>query len=323
MMLSGTTTYADMYYFEDVIAEVTREAGMRGVLGQTIIGFPAPDFQTPAEALAGTERFLARFKDDPLIVAAPAPHAIYTNPAETLRAARALANRFGVPLLIHVSETRKENEDAQKAHGMSPARYLSSLGVLEGRTLAAHAVHTDAADWAVLKNTGIAHCPSSNTKLASGVAPVAAMLEAGLAVGLGPDGPAGSNNDFDLFEEMDLAAKVAKVFGRNPQVLPAKTVVEMATSGGARALGLERRIGSLEAGKLADLITVDMQAPRAQPEHDVYSMLVYTLKGSDVQDVMIHGRWTVRARQAVTLDAARIAREAARIRQQVDRSVRP
>lgn len=320
MMLSGTTTYTDMYYFEDVVAGTTKEAGMRGVLGQTIIGFPAPDYKTPEEALAGTERFILRFKGDSLITPAPAPHAIYTNSAETLRAARALANRHGVPMLIHVSETKKENEDSRKQHGMSPARYLDSLGALNGATVAAHAVWTDDADWAVLRNAGIAHCPSSNMKLASGVAPVAAMLRAGLAVGLGPDGPAGSNNDFNLFEEMDLSAKLAKVFTGDPETLPARTVVEMATVNGARALGLAARTGSIEAGKAADLITVTLDAPHAWPEHDVYSMLVYALKGSDVEDVMIEGRWTVRSRKALTLDTVRIRAESARLRAKVQAS---
>lgn len=323
MMLSGTTTYTDMYYFEDAIAETTKEAGMRGVLGQTIIGFPAPDYKTPDEALAGTAKFMERFKGDALITPAPAPHAIYTNSAETLRAARALANRHQVPMLIHLSETLRENEDALEQHGMSPTRYLDSLGVLNGATVAAHAVWTDAADWPLLKNAGIAHCPSSNMKLASGVAPVVQMLNAGLAVGLGSDGPAGSNNDFTLFEEMDLAAKLAKVFAKDPQVLPAKTAVEMATINGARALGMSGKTGSLEAGKLADLITVSLDQPHAWPEHDVYSMLVYSLKGSDVEDVMIGGRWTVRSRKPLTLDAARIHSEAERLRAKVRASVAP
>jgi 5-methylthioadenosine/S-adenosylhomocysteine deaminase len=320
MMLSGTTTFTDMYYFEETVAEASKACGMRAVLGQTIIGFPAPDYKTPADALAGTAKFIQRFKGDPLITPAPAPHAIYTNSAETLRAARALANKYGMPLIIHVSETEKENQDALKAHQMSPTRYLDSLGALAGRTIFAHTVWTDAADWAIMArtHTGAAHCPTSNMKLASGIAPVAAMRAAGVALGLGPDGPAGSNNDFNLFEEMHLAALLSKVSTRDPQSLPARTVVEMATIEGARALGLDQQTGSLEPGKRADLITVSMDAPHAVPTHDPYSLLVYTLKGADVRDVMIDGRLTVSDRQARTLDAASILTRAAQFRARID-----
>jgi 5-methylthioadenosine/S-adenosylhomocysteine deaminase len=324
MMLSGTTTYTDMYYFEDTIAEATKEAGMRAVLGETIIGFPAPDHKTPAESLAAAEKFMVRFKGDPLIVPAVAPHAIYTNSAETLKAARALADRQGLPLLIHLSETEKENLDCMREHQASPTRYLDSLGALQGWTIAAHAVFTNAADWAILaqRKTGIGHCPSSNMKLASGVAPVVQMLRAGIPVGLGPDGPAGSNNDFNLFEEMDLAAKLAKVWNKDPQVLSAQTAVEMATILGAKAIGLDRQIGSIEPGKRADLITVSLEAPNAVPEHDPYSMLVYTLKGANVEDVMIHGRWTVRGRRALTLNAPDITAKAEALRRKVEESLR-
>ena len=216
MLLSGTTTFTDMYYFEDVVAEAAKEAGMRGVLGETIIGFPSPDAKTPADALAFTESYLTRFHDDPLIVPAVAPHAIYTNSDETLQACRALANQHDAPLVIHLSETKHENDECLAKRHMTPTQALDSLGVFNGRTVAAHAVWVDEADMAILKarGVGIAHCPSSNMKLASGVAPVTRMLALDLAVGLGPDGPAGSNNDFNMFEEMDLAAKLQKVATR-------------------------------------------------------------------------------------------------------------
>jgi 5-methylthioadenosine/S-adenosylhomocysteine deaminase len=323
MMLGGTTTYTDMYYFEDAIAEETAKAGMRGVLGQTIIGFPAPDYKTPAEALAGTRRFLERFRNHPLITPAVAPHAIYTNSLETLQAAARLANEYSVPMLIHVSETRKENQDAAAQHGASPAAYLDKIGAVARRSVYAHAVWTDATDHALLaaRRVGVAHCPGSNMKLASGAAPVAAMLRAGIAVGLGSDGPAGSNNDFSMFEEMDLAAKLAKVTSLDPEALPAPTVFAMATITGARALGMEKEIGSIEPGKRADLVTVSLAAPHAWPSHDVYSMLVYTLKTSDVLDVMIDGRWTVRDRRPLTLDAAAIRRSVAEWRAKVEASM--
>jgi 5-methylthioadenosine/S-adenosylhomocysteine deaminase len=213
MLLAGATTYTDMYYFEDVVAEATKEAGMRGVLGETIIGFPVPDSKTPADTLKFTERFITRFRNDPLIVPAVAPHALYTNSDSTLKASRALANRYGVPLVIHLSETKKENDDTLAKRKMTPSQVLDSLGVFGGRTIAAHGVWLTDGDIKILKmrGTGVAHCPSSNMKLASGVAPVIKMLAAGLHVGLGTDGPAGSNNDFDMFEEMDLAAELQKV----------------------------------------------------------------------------------------------------------------
>ena len=323
MMLSGTTTYADMYYFEDVVAEATKEAGMRGVLGETIIGFPVADAKTPAAALAFTERFLQRFRGDPLITAAVAPHAIYTNSDETLKASRALANRYGAPLLIHLSETKRENDELRAKRGLSPTELLEKLGVLDGRTLAAHCVWVSDSDMQVLKrrNTGVAHCPSSNTKLASGIAPVAKMLALNLPAGLGTDGPAGSNNDFDLLEEADLAAKLQKVTVGNPQVLNAGQALEMLTIGGARALGMEREIGSLEPGKRADMIALRLDRPNAAPVYNVVSQIVYALKGCNVSDVMVNGTPIVRDGRTLTLDTAAIMAKAAEYRARIAASL--
>jgi 5-methylthioadenosine/S-adenosylhomocysteine deaminase len=324
MLLSGTTTYTDMYYFEDVVAEATKEAGMRGVLGETIIGFPSPDAKTPADALAFTDRFLARFHEDSLIVPAVAPHAIYTNSDETLQACRALANRHGAPLVIHLSETKHENDECLAKRKLTPTQALDALGFFNGRTVAAHAVWVDEADLAILKarGVGIAHCPSSNMKLASGIAPVTRMLALDLAVGLGPDGPAGSNNDFNMFEEMDLAAKLQKVATGDPRNLPAEAAVEMATIRGARALGMEKEIGSLESGKRADLITIRLDRPNAVPLYNVYSQMVYALKGSDVEDVMVNGKLLVKDAQPLTLNAAQIEAKAREYRDRVQKSLR-
>jgi 5-methylthioadenosine/S-adenosylhomocysteine deaminase len=324
MLLSGTTTYADMYYFEEVIAEATKECGMRGVLGQTIIRFRVPDAKTPADGLKRAEAFLKRFAGDPLIVPAIAPHAVYTNDDETLKQCRALADRYKAPLLIHLSETRKENEDTVRERGVSPTALLDRLGVLDGRTVAAHGVWIDGGDADILKKhgTGIAHCPSSNTKLASGIAPVVKFLRLGIATGLGTDGPAGSNNDLNLFEEMDLAAKLQKVTALDPQVLDAKTVFAMATIDGARALGLQRQIGSIEPGKRADLILVRLGQPHSVPLYDVYSQLVYAIKGSDVRDVMVNGRMVVRDGSLLTLDLPAVIEKARGYRQSVLDSLR-
>ena len=324
MLLGGTTTFTDMYYFEDVVAEVAKEAGMRGVLGETIIGFPVADAKTPAEALKFTERYLIRFRGDPLVTAAVAPHALYTNSDETLKAARALANKYNAPLVIHLSETKKENDDEMAKRHTTPTRTLDTLGVFNGRTVAAHCVWVNDADMAILKarNVGVAHCPSSNMKLASGVAPVVRMLALGINVGLGPDGPAGSNNDFNMFEEMDLAAKLQKVTTLDPQALPATTALEMATIRGARALGLDKEIGSLETGKRADMIEVRLDRPNAVPLYDAISQMVYALKGEDVRDVMVNGKPVVRDGKILTLDEAAILAKAEEYRVKVSASLK-
>jgi 5-methylthioadenosine/S-adenosylhomocysteine deaminase len=323
MLLGGTTTFTDMYYFEDVVAEAAKEAGMRGVLGETVIGFPVADNKTPTDALAFTEKYLMRFRNDPLIVAAVAPHALYTNSDETLRASRALANKYNAPLLIHLSETKKENDDALAQRRNSPTRILESLGIFDGRTIAAHAIWVDDADLAILKQrgVGVAHCPSSNMKLASGVAPVVKMLSMDLAVGLGPDGPAGSNNDFNLFEEMDLAAKLQKVTTMDPQALPASAALDMATIRGARALGLDNEIGSIESGKRADLIMVRISQPNAVPLYDPISQIVYALKASDVRDVMVNGKPVVRDAKILTLNQQLVLQKAEEYRAKIKASL--
>ena len=324
MMLSGTTTFVDMYYFEDRVAQATKEAGMRGVLGETVIGFPVPDAKTPAEALKLTERFIQQYKNDPLVVPAVAPHAIYTNSDATLRACRRLANRYRVPLVIHLSETKRENEDLEAKRGMSPTELLQILGVLDGPTVAAHGVWLSDSDIAILKRhgTGVAHCPSSNMKLASGVAPIVKMLSLDIAVGLGPDGPAGSNNDFSLFEEMDLAAKLQKVTTLNPQAAPAGAVLDMATIRGARALGMEKEIGSLETGKRADAILVRIDRPHAQPLYDPISQMAYALKASDVRDVIVNGKPVVRDGRILTLNQQLILQKADEYRAKISASVK-
>jgi 5-methylthioadenosine/S-adenosylhomocysteine deaminase len=323
MALSGTTTFADMYYFEETVAEETRRAGMRGMLGQSVIGFPAPDYKTPDAALAGAETFLKTYADDPLIVPAVAPHAIYTTSDDTLQAARTLADRYGKPLIIHLSETKTEFDEAVQKRKKTPTATLSDLGVLQGWTLAAHAVWLDPADIGLLRaaGTGIAHCPSSNMMLASGVAPVLKMLQAGISVGLGTDGVAGSNNDHDMMEEMDLAAKLQKVTSGDPTALSAEQAFAMATIMGAQAMGMSKLIGSLEAGKRADIISLRLDEPNAQPMYNVYSQLVYSLKSSNVSDVMVNGRTIVRNRRMLTIDDKAVLAKAEEYRAKVAKSL--
>lgn len=301
---SGITTFADMYYFENAIAEETKAAGMRGVLGETWLDFPAPDNKTEAEMLAYTEKFLQKWQGDPLIHAAPAPHSIYTCSAKTLKDAASLARKYHAPILIHVAEMKKEWEDSEKQNGASPVQYLDRLGILGEDVVAAHCIYVDDSDRKILaaRHVGCVHNPSSNMMLASGVSPVPEMRAAGIAVGLGTDGPAGSNNDLDLMEEMDLAAKLAKITKMDPLALNAPAVVSMATIDGARALHMEKEIGSLETGKKADVILIGLDEPNAVPMYDIYAQLAYALKASDVETVIIGGRVVMRDHKLMTVD---------------------
>jgi len=301
---SGVTTFADMYYFEDAVAEETKAAGMRGVLGETFIDFPAPDNKTNAAMLAYTEKFLQKWQGDPLIHAAPAPHSIYTCSQKTLQDAAALARKYHAPILIHVAEMKKELDDSLKQNGMSPVQYLEKIGVLGPDVVAAHCIFVDEADRKTLaqRQVGCVHNPSSNMMIASGVAPVPEMRAAGIAIGLGTDGPAGSNNDLDLMEEIDLAAKLAKITRMDPLAINAKAVVEMATIDGAKALHMDKEIGSLEKGKKADLILIGLDEPNAVPMYDVYAQLAYALKASDVETVIIGGRIVMRDRKLLTVN---------------------
>ena len=318
MIRGGITTYADMYYFEDSVARVTKDAGMRGVLGETIIDFPAPDNKTLTAAYAYTQKYLDHWKGDPLIVAAVAPHSIYTCSEKTLKDSAALARKNGAPILIHIAEAPFELEQSRAKHGLTPVAYLAEIGVLGPDVLGAHCIHVDSADIATLAHFGVgcSHNPSSNMKTAAGVMPVIEMRSAGVPVGLATDGAA-SNNNQDLFEEMDLAAKLQKISRMDPRALPAEEVVEMATIGGARAVHLEKQIGSLEAGKKADLIVVDTTAPHATPMYNAYSELVFALKASDVRTVVINGRIVMDDRRMLTLDEDEILRKAHEYQKQI------
>ncbi len=324
MVLAGITTYTDMYYFEDVEAEAAKEAGVRGVLGQAIIGFPAPDYKSWQQGIAGAERFIQKFRNDDLIIPAVAPHAIYTTPDEALVASHNLAVKYRVPLTIHLAETRKERDDSLAKRNLTPTQVLEKLGILDGRVIVAHAIWEDDNDLQILKrhNTGVAHCPSSNMKLASGVARVTDMLKLGINVGVGNDGFAGSNDSANLIREMDLAAKVQKVTQMNPTVLPAEQALEMGTISGARVIGMEREIGSLEPGKRADLITVSLGHPNAVPLYNVYSQIIYASQAADVEDVFINGKQIVSGRRVLTMNAAEILRKAEEFQRQIAASLK-
>ncbi|MCA1591398.1 MAG: amidohydrolase [Acidobacteria bacterium] len=322
MIRGGTTTYCDMYYFEDAVADETARAGVRGVLGETVIKFPVADNKTWAEAMRYTERYVVKWRGHALITPAIAPHAPYTVLEEQLREVRAFSDRTGAPVVIHVSETQKEVDDISKEKGARPVEYLARIGFLGPRVIAAHTVHVNEKEIGLLKDfkVGAVHNPQSNMKLASGIAPVPQMLAAGVALGLGTDGAA-SNNDLDMWEEMDTAAKLHKVNSHDPRVLPAEEAFALATIGGARALHLDKDIGSIETGKRADLVVVDLDALHQTPRYNIYSHLVYATKASDVRTVVIEGRVVMRDRQLLTLDEAAIKQKARAYRERISRSL--
>jgi 5-methylthioadenosine/S-adenosylhomocysteine deaminase len=311
MIRSGTTTYADMYYFEEEIAKATREAGLRGVLGQTVIEFPVPDAKTPSEGIARATEFLRQWSSDDLIVPAIAPHSMYTLDTATLRAIRAVADRERAPVMMHLAETRDEVGIARSRHKATPTQYLESIGFWGPRTIAAHAVWLTPADIRVLarRHVGVAHNPESNMKLASGTAPVIDLRKAGVAVGLGTDGAA-SNNDLDMFEAMRMAGFLQKLTSKDPRALPAPDVLRMATIDGARALGMDREIGSIEPGKRADVIVVSMSAARQTPTYDPISHLVYVTRGDDVRTTIVNGRVLMREGNVLTLNESAVLDEA-------------
>jgi 5-methylthioadenosine/S-adenosylhomocysteine deaminase len=317
MIRSGVTCFADMYYFEDTVAEATAAAGMRALCGQTVLRFPAPDATSYEESLARAREFIRRWRGHPLIVPAPAPHAPYTCTPEILRACAELAVEFDVPLHTHLAETTQEVDDSRRLNGMPVVPWVKKHGLFGAKVLAAHCVHVDEGEIRALKNhnAGVSHNPSSNLKLGAGVAPVARMLDLGVNVGIGTDGAA-SNNDLDMFEETRLAALLAKGTSGDPTAIPARHALAMATRIGASAMHMDHLTGSLEAGKRADLIVLDLDRLHNVPAffHDaggIYSQIVYASKSTDVVDVMCYGRWLMRNRALLTLDEAEL-RDAAR-----------
>lgn len=322
MIRGGTTTYCDMYYFEDAIADETSKAGVRGVLGETVIDFPVADNKTFAEAMAYVEKFVARWKASDLIVPAIAPHAPYTVSEEHLKAARAFSDRTGAPIVTHIAETKREVDDSLKTNGATPIDYLARIGFLNERVIAAHVTWPTTGELGVLKRLGVGviHNPQSNMKLAAGVAPVPKMLAEGLRVGLGTDGAA-SNNDLSMWEEMDTVAKLHKVFSGDPKVISALQAFELATIRGAEALHLEKEIGSLETGKRADLAIVERDALNQLPFYNVYSHLVYATKASDVKTVIINGRVVMRNERLLTLDEVSIKASARVFRERILKSL--
>lgn len=319
----GTTTYCDMYYFEDAIADETFKAGLRGVLGETIIDFPVADNKTHEEAMRYAENFVNKWRKNPLIVPAIAPHAPYTVSEEHLKNVKVLSDKLNAPIVIHVAETQTEVDTITNQKNLRVVEYLDKIGFLNDRVIAAHVVFPDENEIEILKNrnVGVAHCPQSNMKLASGVSPVPAMLAKNLRIGLGTDSAA-SNNDLSLWEEMDTAAKLHKLFSKDPKVLTAEQAFAMATIGGARALHLENLIGSLETGKRADIAIVDFDSLNQTPFYNIYSSLVYSTKAEDVSTVIVNGKILMRDKRLLTLNESVIKKDANLYRQKIINSLR-
>jgi 5-methylthioadenosine/S-adenosylhomocysteine deaminase len=325
MIRGGVTAFADMYYFESDVAEATAKAGMRALLGESILKFPTPDAETYEQSLGYARTFIEKWKGHPLIMPTIAPHATYSNTAETLQQCVALVKEYQLPVMIHIAETEREVEDNKKLYGKTVVPWVKDQGILDVPAIAAHCVHIDEHEIRMLKRQGasVAHCPSANLKLASGIAPISTMLQSGVNVAIGTDGPA-SNNDLDMFEEMRLAALLAKVAPHDPTALPARTALKMATVNGAQALGLADSTGSIEAGKYADLAVIQSSPIHNIPHFDfnpdaVYSRIVYAAKSSDVSHTICHGRVLMRDRVLQTIDEAELLTKANQYAERVGR----
>ncbi len=316
MILSGTTTFCDMYLFEEQVAEAARESGMRCLVGEVLYDFPSPNYGQLDEGFRYTENMIQKWQDDPLVSVAVEPHSLFTCSPSLLEKAADLASKYGVPLITHLAETRDEIDQVVEKYGKRPVKHLLDLGLLNENLIADHCVHLDPDELDLLREGGVrvVHNPESNMKLASGIAPVPDMLERGIAVGIGTDGCA-SNNNLDMFGEMDTTAKLHKVSKMDPTVTDALTVLKMATVEAAKVLGLEQLVGSIEKGKKADVIVVDTHKPHLTPMYNPYSHIVYAARGSDVRHTIINGRLVMENRNLLTLDLSEIL---ARARQKAE-----
>jgi len=308
MIRSGTTTFCDGYFYEDGAAKAVAASGIRAIVGQGVVDFPAPGIPDPRINVKAAEAFVLRWQNKySRLMPSVFCHSVYTCSPETLIAAKAICKEHKILFQIHLAETEAELEEAEQRYGMRPVEHLLKLGILDADTLCHHAVRVNEKEIELLAQSGvgISHNPESNMKLASGVAPLPKMLTAGVKVGLGTDGCA-SNNNMDLFQEMDTAAKLHKVHQGDPSLSSAVEMVEMATKGGAAALGMADIVGSLEPGKKADLITIDLNQPHLTPMYEPCSHLVYAARGADVRDVIIDGRMVMLKRQLVEMDEQEI-----------------
>ena len=322
MLLSGTTTCCDGYFFEDQVAEAVEASGLRAVLAQGVIDFPAPGVPDPKKNIKVSRAFISKWqRASALITPSVFCHSAYTCSGKTLKKAKALCTDAGLRFQIHAAETQIEIQQIRQKYSTTPIAYLDDLGILDADTLLVHCVWLtdDDIDIIAKRKANVAHNPESNAKLAAGIAPVPQLIKAGITLGLGTDGCA-SNNNLDVFHEMDMAAKIHKAKTYDPTTMDARTVVEMATIGGARAIGLDHQIGSLEVGKQADAIIIDHRSPHLTPMYHPASHIVYSAKGADVRDVIVAGRILVRNRQVLSLDVEKIMAEVHKIADQIKMS---
>lgn len=325
MILSGTTTFCDGYFYESAVAQAALDSGMRSVVAQGFIDFPTPDNPDPGRKMKLAEAFAKKWRDrSPLITPAFFCHAPYTCSSETLCAIKAKARELDLLFMIHLSETREEVSIIKERYGLKPVAYLDSLGLLDEKTICVHCIWLDAEEMDILASRGvkIAHTPESNMKLASGIAPIPELLARGVVVGIGTDGCA-SNNNLDMFQEMDMVAKIHKVSKLDPTVMNAREALEMSTIGAAAVLGLEKEIGTVEVGKAADLILVDMQKPHLTPLYHPYSQIVYSASGADVATSIIHGRIIMRDRRILDMDLEEVMDNVKRIGEKIRRGDKP
>lgn len=319
MFRSGTTLFADMYFFEEEVARACCEAGIRVLAGEAVVDFPSPDHATPAEAIGTIERLAQKYKHHPLVNIVFAPHSIYACSRATLEQIATESERLGIGVHIHLAETRGETENCEIGNGQPVVPYLASTGLLNNRLIAAHMIHVseEETELAVSHGVKIALNPSSNMKLASGWAPMKRYLEQGIITGLGTDGAA-SNNNLDIFTEMRLTALVNKLITGDPAVMPAHQVVEMATIGGARVLGMDHLTGSLETGKNADMLIAQLNQPHLTPSYNIWSHIVYAMHSSDVESLFVDGRLVMHHREILTLDVTSIINQANLVRHQIE-----
>ncbi|MEE9508010.1 MAG: amidohydrolase [Anaerolineales bacterium] len=324
MIRGGITCFADMYYYEDTVAQATAVAGMRAICGQTVVKFPSPDAESYEDSINSARSFIETWKDHDLVIPSIAPHSAYTTTEDILRECTEIALEFDVPLHIHIAETSQEQDQWRETHDMPVVPWLKKHGIFEAKTIAAHCVHVDEGEIHTMEHsrTGVSHNPSSNLKLASGFAPVQEMLSSGLNVGIGTDGPA-SNNDLDMFEEMRLASFVAKATTGDPTALPARTTLAMATIIGAKALHIDHLTGSIQVGKKADVVLVNLDALHVQPyflrdPESIYSRLVYAAKSTDVTHVMVNGKWLMVDKKLETIDEAPLVKAAEEYARKID-----
>ncbi|MFH1081166.1 MAG: amidohydrolase [Pseudomonadota bacterium] len=322
MILSGTTTFCDMYIFEDETAQAARQAGMRCLLGEVLYDFPSPNFKTPGEGLRYTEMLIKKYADDPLVNIVVEPHALYTCSPALLKDAKALADAYGVPIATHFLENMTEPGLLKEKLGRRAIDFLKDIGYLDGNFFVFHGVYMDDEDIRIFADHGckVVHNPESNMKLASGVAPISRMLDAGITVGLGTDGCA-SNNNLDMFQEIDTAAKLEKSVRLNPMIMPARTVLRMATCDGAKVLGLDNVVGSIRPGMKADLMMIKLDKPHLTPMYSEYSHLVYAVNGSDVDTVFINGKLVMENRILLTIDLRETMERVRRIAERIKRSM--